>query len=512
MESNKVYYQELKCFEKANEKVKKSAYQKQYIDLSSLPTEQMQLEMREYLLKYGETVSLETVRLMESSIKYILQFISEQRLRRIKSFRDKDMEKWIKLLKGWMMQNGNATTIPRVSRYGTMSTGTNKHILFFRRFLNFIQPKQEVESEWEKDIWELDKLDIEIVGNPIYNVQTIRFVKITQPEMRSELKRVIRQHLMECKLGTVQREMTVARDFSKYLKEKHPRIQSYKKVTRIILEAYITDRMTSEKQYRGNSDHIHKLQSILETVGKLDDCKELENLFLNTDIPQELDPEFKFYTDSELIRFNAQLIKMDEQLARCLVLHQMLGTRISDTLTLETDCLYKQDEQYMVTIHQVKTSSYAKPISKEVAQLIQNSIEYTENRYGKTKYIFVNEKDPSRPLQYITIKHKIQTMITKEELKDDNGERFQFGTHMFRHFYGVKLTEMHLDDWSIARLLGHKKLGSVSHYRRMSNVVMADETRKIRKMMSDIMEANVEGWEDEYEQIRQNARREQKEK
>ena len=46
------------------------------------------------------------------------------------------------------------------------------------------------------------------------------------------------------------------------------------------------------------------------------------------------------------------------------------------------------------------------------------------------------------------------SMIQEKQLKDDHGELFGFGTHMFRHYYGVKLTEMHLDDWTIARLLG----------------------------------------------------------
>lgn len=63
------------------------------------------------------------------------------------------------------------------------------------------------------------------------------------------------------------------------------------------------------------------------------------------------------------------------------------------------------------------------------------------------------------------------SMIQEKQLKDDNDRLFGFGTHMFRHYYGVKLTEMHLDDWTIARLLGHKRVSSVKHYRKMSNLM-----------------------------------------
>ena len=63
---------------------------------------------------------------------------------------------------------------------------------------------------------------------------------------------------------------------------------------------------------------------------------------------------------------------------------------------------------------------------------------------------------------------------------------------------------MHLDDWKIARLRGHKILGNVQHYRKIRNQRMADETREIRQMMSDIIYTILDGWGEEYEQIRQD--------
>lgn len=156
----------------------------------------------------------------------------------------------------------------------------------------------------------------------------------------------------------------------------------------------------------------------------------------------------------------------------------------------------------MIRIQQVKTDVYTKPVSQEVALLIQRAIEYTKSRHGDTEYIFVNERDISRPLQYTTIKNKILQVIRDKKLLDDEGKPFGFNSHMFRHYYGVKLTELHLDDWTVAKLLGHKRLGNVKYYRKMSNQILADETRKAREEMSRIILNNLEGWGDEYEQIR----------
>ena len=72
---------------------------------------------------------------------------------------------------------------------------------------------------------------------------------------------------------------------------------------------------------------------------------------------------------------------MEEQIARAMIIHQMLGTRISDTLTLRKDCLYKHDRQDMIIIYQPKTRRYEKPISRELAQLIGKAVSYANEHY-----------------------------------------------------------------------------------------------------------------------------------
>ncbi|MFR5552903.1 MAG: tyrosine-type recombinase/integrase [Roseburia intestinalis] len=196
---------------------------------------------------------------------------------------------------------------------------------------------------------------------------------------------------------------------------------------------------------------------------------------------------------------------MEEQIARAMIIHQMLGTRISDTLTLRKDCLYKHDRQDMIIIYQPKTRRYEKPISRELAQLIGKAVSYANEHYPESIYIFADENKPERPISYQTLQDKVLRMIYEKDIRDDSGKLFGFGTHMFRHCYGVKLTELHVDDWTIAKLLGHKGVKSVQYYRKMSNQRLADETREVRNLMSQIILANLDGWGEEYEQIRQDA-------
>jgi integrase len=497
----KIYYNEFECYRESTPK-QKQEYKNRYYEIPELP-EKMQEELESFLIGRSGTVSIVTMNHDKSYYNNILRFLETQRTVKCNSFLDQTEDTWIRKFKGWMLQEQIPLTYEKKSVYGTTSIIASKPLQYFKGLLTHVQPKDN-RDEKDKDIWQLDKLEIEIRGNPIYNVQTLNFTKIFQLDIREEVKKAIYLLLQYEKISTVQSKMTAIRNFSKFLSEKYPKLESCSEIDRDILENYLVHCMATGFANRSRSTIIGALRILLETVGKIYNYPQLEKLFLDTDIPPEIEPEFKVYSDHEMKVLNAHITKMDEQIARCLVIHQMLGTRISDTLTLRPDCVYDMDGQKMIRIHQVKTGTYEKPISVDLALLIQKAADYTKEKYGETKYIFVNKNNHERPLQYNTIQQKVLMMIRDENLLDDSGKRFSFNSHLYRHYYGVKLTELHIDDWTLAKLLGHTRLSSVQHYRKMSNQLMADETRAVRAMMSKIIYENLDGWGEEYEQIRQD--------
>ncbi len=499
--TDRIYYKELDCYHKAS---KRYDERYAYYDLSTLPTETMREEFKRFLISEGTRVSMNTITQQKTHYTHLNKVIELSR-KKPSSFNDWSEKQWIQSAKLWMMQNGVPFYEKKINAYGNQGYREAALLRYLRSVLRFLQP-EDTRPEQEKDIWKIDKLGIPIEKNPIYNMETLNFTKIQQPGIREEVKRAVYLNLKMEKLGTIQTEIGAIRKFSKYLKESNRNIESCSEIDRELIEDYLVYLSTNGSSGRSNSTTVLNLRKILEMVGKIFGYPHLERLFMNTDIPPEVQPSFKSYSDTELKRLNAHITKLDVQLTRCLVIHQMLGTRISDTLTLKKDCLKKQNGLDIIRIDQVKTRTFEKPISAELAALIRKAVDCTKERYGETEYIFVDDKDISRPLQYITIKSKVLTLINQEDLKDDNGKRFTFNTHMFRRSYGVKLTELHLDDWTIAKLLGHSNINSVRHYRKMSNQILADETRKAREMQTRILLENLSDWEEDYEQLRQYAR------
>lgn len=250
-----------------------------------------------------------------------------KRAKKVQSLQERSADEWLRQLRGWMLNEGYNLTVSAVSEYGTEKVLPSTVIRYFRIVLEATTP-EDTRYEGEKDIWRLDKLDIPIRENLIRNDQTINFTRIPQTEIREETKKGIYVNLRAEAIDTIRKEIRSMQRIAGYLKEKHPEVQSCQEIDRELLEEYLVWFRTENlrKDYRAE---LTRLRSILDSIGKVYGYHHLQLLFLNTDIPSTPQAEFRSYTDIDIMRFNAAVTKMDEQIARLLIIHQMLGTRIS---------------------------------------------------------------------------------------------------------------------------------------------------------------------------------------
>lgn len=493
----RIHLYELDCYKRATKEqiIKMRIHPDRYFDLEGFPSEDVSSLLEDFIWDRGK-------RLLPSSLSSELLYYNNIRNfiidRNICTLDKKEEEKTIRMLKGWMLEKGYALTSRKYRpMYDKVEIETPAIVRHMKKILRFVGQFDD-RDEQEKDIWNLNNFDFPIQVNPIRNLKTLNFTKISQHDIREEVKKVIYMQLKYSPLGTIHSEMTAVKRFAKYLENRFSDITSLQALERIHIEQYLIYLQTEAHERKSYRSDLYALRRVIEDVGNIYGLESMDQLFLSNDFPSTPRYLFKFYTDAEIKRLNEHIFRMDEQICRALIIHQLLGSRISDTLTLKPDCLSEREGRYFIRIDQVKSMTYEKAVSKELAQLIMKAVEYTRVRYGETRYIFVNENDPQKPYQYGMIQHKVRLMIRRENIRDDNGELLQFGTHIFRHCYGKKLTEMHVDDWMIAKLLGHATTQSVRYYRKIGNKMMADETRNAREKMDVILSKIIEGW-DSYE-------------
>lgn len=495
----KIYMKDLPCYEKAKEKpsVAIKRVGNRFFDLGKIPNEGLRAEIRPFLLHRGTVLTLSSMQEEIRQYNVLCRFL-QAKGKALNSLQGIESHMMIQQLKAWLLNQGYKLTYQ--TDRGANRPAKNREnqvIQYLRKILRFLE-SQDGRPEWEKDIWEIERLDQAVYKtNPIKHVKSLNFTPILQQQIREEVKQVIRLELKCVSIDTVLAEIHAVKRFSQFLDEYRPSIHSLQDVERDDMEAYLTYLNTEDLGKKSFRAELHHLKTVFEVAGNILECPSLHGLFFEGDIPTDKRALYKFYSDAELVRLNRHIVMMDEQIARALIIHEMLGTRISDTLTLTPDCLYQMNGHYIIKIKSVKSHEYEKPVSDELAQLILKAINYTKERYGDTQYIFVSEKNPSEPIQYGMLQYRIHEMIVAQDLRDDQGNLFGVRTHMFRHTYGRKLTEMHMDDYTISRLLGHSNTSSVKYYRRMSNKAMEFETREMRETMDSILNDIIRRWEEE---------------
>lgn len=275
-------------------------------DLTLLPTQELKEEFRGYIMYRCKNGTFRALIQDRTAYNHIAKFLNSRINRRIKSLGDRNPEKWISLLKGWMLEQGITIVKEKKSVYGTVSYGEAVTILYFRNVLKFLGP-EDLRDEIEKDVWELKNLDIKIRSNPIYNVKTLDFRKIYQPDIREECKKAVYMNLQYEAIGTVQGELTIMRIFSEYLQKEYSKIKSCSEIDREVLEEFLIHLSTKDTSHSANSSYVISLRRQLETIGKIYSYERLEHLFINTDIPPEVNAEFRVYSDDEMKRLNAEI-------------------------------------------------------------------------------------------------------------------------------------------------------------------------------------------------------------
>lgn len=496
MES-KIYLKDLQCYKVATDKEKQHPLMcpNRNFDIAKLPTPEIGQELANFIEERGCRLTVLSIRNEFYPFNQLCAFLSEQ-YPNIKSFGDVEEVQMQKKAKMWLMKNGKNITQKRYRIASDKEEIIDAELVkYIHKIYSFMFDKEKT-FKYEADRWYLKGIPLVLKDNPTKTAKSISFGKINKNVIKKQIKKVIYLHLSTNALGTVMAEMTAINRFCAYLDKYYSDVKSLNEVDRELMEDYLTYINTEANTRKSYSKELCHLKSVFITAGKILEDKDLEQLFYVDDIGKVTEKIYKTYTDAELVRLNSAIVESDEQVARVLFLHQLLGTRISETLTLKRNAVYKSNAgKWMIRIHQIKSKkNYEKVINIDVKKLFDKACEYTQIHYGETEYVFVSDKDSKKPMQYSRIQYQLMAMITKRDLKDDMGNRFGVGTHIWRHCYGKKLTELHVDDITIAKLMGHANTSNLKYYRKVGNEMMSKETKKMRDSMDELLTSIISEW------------------
>ena len=389
-----------------------------------------------------------------------------------------------------------------IHRYGSNkeNTLTFEQIEDYFRALIRYSKEHDFRAEIEKQRWDLRKLEMPYRANVTERSFSINFTNIVQLRMRYEMKKAVLLWMRHLCPSTIKCRIAAVAKLSNYLLEQYSWVESIRQLNREMVEDYLIYRKVECVPTKGFPSELKSLKAALDECALIFESDNLKGLMLDTDVPSTPKYRFQTYSENEQKLWIEAIQHMEEQVGCALLLHMILGTRISEIQSLRQDCIVEREEHCWIKIDGIKGRTYSKPITEEIKAIVEKAIYYTTEKCGNSEFVFADKRDPSKPMPYSTITYHLDKIINELDMRDDQGNPFKLKTHIFRHCYGVKLTELHVPDEIIARLLGHKNTDSVRFYRRMSNKIMAEETRQTREKIDNILLEIVKEW-DGYESL-----------
>ncbi|MEF9839326.1 MAG: site-specific integrase, partial [Lachnospiraceae bacterium] len=255
---NKIYLKDFPSYESATEIAKTRMGRNPSYDLMQLDKPKMREEAKAFIIYRSKTVSIETMNGNRRYFNAICRFLKEKG-KKIQSFEEMELQTWERRLRGWMLENHLKLTEENHNVSGNASCSKSKIILYFEKLVKHSKPPDE-RDEIEKDVWNLEKLDI------------------YQPDIRSEVKKAIYMHLQTEAIASVSMELTAIRRLSRFLKERFPEMTSCSELSRNVFEDYLIYLKTEAKPNSHLHTDLNRLRELLETIGKIYRYPHLESM------------------------------------------------------------------------------------------------------------------------------------------------------------------------------------------------------------------------------------------
>ncbi|MDJ0744193.1 MAG: tyrosine-type recombinase/integrase [Xenococcaceae cyanobacterium MO_167.B27] len=200
----------------------------------------------------------------------------------------------------------------------------------------------------------------------------------------------------------------------------------------------------------------------------------------------------RYIPEEVMAQLNQNLDLLPEPVMRMVLVIQETGLRVSELLQLPYGCL-KQDTKgdwFIQYMNWKMTKEDVKPISQELAQVIQEQQKYLKNNLDiRFNYLFTARKN-GRNFAGNIFKPKASVMddksfigylkrLAKEKnICDNSGKVWNFQSHQFRHTVGTRMINNGVPQHIIQRYLGHETPAMTSVYAHIHDQTLKQEIAK----------------------------------
>lgn len=447
----------------------------------------------------------------QSPLRKITEFLNEK-YPELSTLLDLNIETAEREYLFWLNEKG-IKTHQKIKRIITKDTiKKSKDAEYLRIIYNQFFQLTDRREEWEKDRWDVrilhDKYGIKY--NKSSCTYHLDFIKIDE-KVREQVKKYIRQRLLSknnFSFGAARNYLRILPMFVNFIFSSEPTWKDFKSLKRTHVEKYIEHLHEYSKSNlkQRNSHPESYVSGSLSILRKFfEDIQRYEyDMSPETHVRLLIFPEDKpkirkkpydqidYIPDYVLEQLFSNIDDLHKDAISVVWVAFKTGLRISDVLSLTTNCLVKLNGQYSIETDIAKTyvKGHRIPIDDEladiVAVLIDNSKALSNKDNNPEEYIFVRYRGTRKGLPFTQefIRAQLNIFAKQKKITDENGKLFHFKPHQFRHTYGVKMLNGGADILTVQDLLAHASPEMTLRYAKL-----LDDTK--RKTFESVIKQGV---------------------
>lgn len=391
----------------------------------------------------------------------------------------------------------------KINKKGELSNLVARSIL--RQILEFFESFYDTRIEYEKDIWDIRKIDKSKIAIA-QSKYTLNFKEVPE-QFKDLLKRYIKICIARHSMGYCESKIIILRLFFDFISKKHNKWQDLKQLSRKDIEDFIPwiikyyEEKDTEKLQDRITDNLLRLRGFIGFIQIAEyqgaPIKPVAFLIFKEDIPkrQKWDLDKTKYIPEEVLKQlenNMQFIEPQVYIPIVIIL-RATGMRISDVLNLRYDkCLDATKQGWYLTFDITKTqvTNHRIPVTEEVAMIVKGQIKTTEtlskDNINPRKFLFVRTTGvrADMPPASRAIERALNKLAEERCIVDANGNIFHFNNHAFRHTKAVELINNGMNLIHVQKWLAHSSPEMTLRYAKILDTTM-------RKSWENVMEKGI---------------------
>jgi integrase/recombinase XerD len=342
------------------------------------------------------------------------------------------------------------------------------------------------EFNFDHDVWTADHLGH---NQGIHYHNKINFSYIQQPWLKYYFKKfVLYMSSTRLSFSTLVGKVSDINVFSNFLNQITYR-QEFEGINRGLIIQYFTYLKTKKYSYSQHTHCISTLKTFFET-GVLNHWFNVEPALIR---PEDWLKEHKrlprFIPEEVMTQINQHIDSLPKPVMRMLLIDIECGFRIGELTRLKLDCLKSNGKEGWYIQYQMykMNKEHTKPISNELAQVIQEQQSYIKQLFGNSFPYLFSGRARQRSDEFIPepklmtgqsfINH-IKRLAKQFEIKDNSGKIWNFQTHQFRHTVGTRMINAGVPQHIIQRYLGHESPEMTMVYAHIFDETLRKEVEK----------------------------------